>query len=181
METTGRWLLGFCTARGLFSMSQTTFAASLPVLKEDWGMTAGQSGLISTAFFLGFLVSLFVVGFLADRIGAKRTYLLTSMLAAASALMFAMLARDFWSALVLYGLTGLFSGGSYTPGLAILAQRFPSRGRGRAIGFYIASSSAGYAISLLLSSAMLPLGGWRTAFVVTCLGPTLGMMRKSVV
>jgi MFS family permease len=170
------WLVGFCTARGLFSTSQTTYAASLPVLKEDWGMTAGQSGLISTSFFLGFLVSLFVVGFLADRIGAKRTYLLTSVLAAASALAFALLAQDFWSAIILYGMTGLFSGGSYTPGLAILAQCFPSRGRGRAIGFYIASSSAGYAISLLLSSALLPLGGWRAAFVVTCLGPTLGMM-----
>ena len=157
-------------------MSQTTYAASLPLLKEDWAMTAGESGLISSAYFLGYLVSLFAVGFLADRFGAKRTYLLTSLLAATAALAFALLSHDFWSAFVLYGLTGLFSGGSYTPGLAILAQRYPSRGRGRAIGFYIASSSGGYALSLFLSSALLPLGGWRLAFVITCLGPTLGMM-----
>ncbi|MCH8882621.1 MAG: MFS transporter [SAR324 cluster bacterium] len=157
-------------------MSQTTYAASLPLLKTDWQMSASQAGLISSAFYFGFLISLFVVGFMADRIGAKRTYLGTSLLAAVSALVFAAFARDFLSAFILYGLTGLFAGGSYTPGLAILAQRFPSRGRGRAIGFYIAASSAGYAGSLLLSSAVLSVSGWQAAFFATCLGPTLGMV-----
>ena len=170
------WLAQFCVARALFSMAQTSYAASLPLLKGDWQMTAGQSGLVSSAYYFGFLVSLFVVGFLADRIGAKRTYLATSALAAASALLFALLANGFPSALVLFGLNGLFSGGSYTPGLAILAQRFPSRGRGRAIGFYIAASSAGYAVSLLLSGLMISLSGWRAAFLVTCSGPALGMV-----
>jgi MFS family permease len=169
-----RWLLWFCTARALFSMSQTSYSASLPLLKQDWAMSAQQAGLVSSAYYIGFLVSLFVVGFMADRFGAKRTYLSTSAVAAISALAFAFFAHDFLSAFLLYGLTGLFGGGSYTPGLAILAQRFPSRGRGRAIGFYIAASSAGYAVSLLLSSAMMALSGWRAAFIVTCAGPALG-------
>jgi len=170
------WLAQFCTARALFSMSQTSYSASLPLLKQDWQMSAGQAGLVSSAYYFGFLVSLFVVGFLADRFGAKRTYLATSALAAGSALAFALLADGFLSALVLFGLTGLFGGGSYTPALAILAQRYASRGRGRAIGFYIAASSAGYALSLLLSSLMISLGGWRAAFLVTCSGPALGMV-----
>jgi MFS family permease len=170
------WLLWFCAARALFSMSQTSYAASLPLLKQDWAMSAQQAGLISSAYYFGYLISLFVVGFMADRIGAKRTYLGTSALAALSALAFALLARDFLTAFLLFGLTGLFGGGSYTPALAILAQRFPARGRGRAIGFYIAASSAGYAVSLLLSSWMLAASGWRAAFVVTCSGPALGML-----
>ena len=157
-------------------MSQTTYAAALPLLKQDWGMSAQQSGLVSSAYYFGFLVSLFVVGFMADRLGAKRTYLGTSALAAASALAFALFARDFPSAFMLFGLTGMFAGGSYTPGLMILAQRFPSRARGRANGFYIAASSAGYALSLLLSAWMLAVSGWRLAFVVTCSGPALGML-----
>lgn len=172
----GTWLVGFCIARALFSTSQTTYAAALPLLKQDWQMTGEQAGLISSAYYFGFLFSLFAVGFMADRIGAKRTYLSTSAVAAASALAFGIFASDFLSAFLLYGLTGLFAGGSYTPALAILAQRYPSRGRGRAIGFYIASSSAGYAVSLLCSSWLIAVDGWRTAFIVTCSGPTLAMV-----
>lgn len=172
----GAWLAGFCGARGAFAMVQTTYAGSLSLLTADWGMTASQAGLIASAFHVGFLFSLFAVGFLADRYGAKRTYLWGSVLAAASALLFAALARDFVSGLVLYGLVGLASGASYTPGLALLAQRFPATGRGRAIGFYIATASAGYGSSLFLSSVMIPLGGWQLAFWVTCLGPTAGML-----
>jgi MFS family permease len=169
------WLLWFCVARALFSMSTTTYAASLPLLKGDWRMSAEQAGLISSAYYFGFLVSLFAVGFLSDRYGAKRTYLATSLVAAGSALAFAFLAHDWASGFVLFGVTGLFSGGSYTPGMHILAERFASAGRGRAIGFYIAASSAGYAASLALSSWMLAVSGWRAAFVLTCSGPALGM------
>jgi hypothetical protein len=50
-----------------------------------------------------------------------------------SGLLFALFADGFVSALLLYGLTGLCSGGSYTPGLAIVAQRMPER-RGLALG-----------------------------------------------
>jgi MFS family permease len=170
------WLLWFCAARALFSMSTTTYSASLPLLKQDWHMSAQEAGLISSSYYFGFLISLFAVGFMADRIGAKRTYLGTSLVAAASALAFAFLANGFSSAFLLFGLTGLFSGGSYTPGMHILAERFPSLGRGRAIGFYIAASSAGYALSLALSSWMLAVSGWRAAFIVTCSGPALGMV-----
>ena len=171
-----RWLAGFCVARGLFSMVQTTYSASLALLAKDWGMTAQQSGLISSAHSLGFLVSLFAVGILADRFGARRIYLLSSGIAVLSALAFAAFARDFQSGLLLHGLLGLASGGSYTPGLAILSLRFPPRHRGRAIGFYIAASSAGYAFSMLVSSRMIPLGGWPLAFWATMMGPLAGMV-----
>lgn len=170
------WLAGFCLARAAFSMVLVTYSASLVLLKDDWSMTAGQSGLISSAHHIGFLTSLFTVGFLSDRFGAKRTYLISSLAACLSALLFAGFARDFVSGFLLYGLVGLCSGGSYTPGLNLIAQRFPSVRRGRAIGFYIAASSAGYAFSLLLSSLMIPLGGWKLAFWVTAMGPLLGML-----
>jgi MFS family permease len=115
------------------------------------------------------------VGFLSDRFGARRIYLLTGLAAVASGLLFAFFADGFVSALLLYGLTGLCSGGSYTPGLAIVAQRMPQR-RGLALGFYLAAASLGYAIGLLIASAMIPLAGWRAGFIVTALCPLLGLL-----
>ena len=168
------WLLQFCAARAAFATMFTAWSAVLPLLRTDWQMTAWQAGMVQSAYHVGFLISLFSVGFLSDRFGARRIYLATGVAAVASGLLFAFLAEGFSSALLLYGLTGLCSGGSYTPGLAIVAQRMRER-QGMALGFYLAAASLGYAIGLLIASAMIPLAGWRGGFVVTALFPLFGL------
>lgn len=168
------WLLQFCAARAAFATMFTVWSAVLPLLKTDWALSASQAGMVQSAYHLGFLVSLFSVGFLSDRYGARRTYLLTSFAAVISSLLFAWFADGFVSALLLYGLTGLCSGGSYTPGLTIVAQQMRER-QGRAMGYYLAAASLGYALGLLIASAMIPLAGWRGAFVVSALGPVVGL------
>jgi MFS family permease len=171
----GRWLALFCSARVAFSFIFTSYSAALPLLRSDWSMSAAQAGMVQSAWYLGYLVSLFTVGFLGDRFGAKRTYLWSAVAASASALVFAAGASSFVSGAVLYGLAGLCSGGSYTPGLALIAERFPPATRGRAMGFYLAAGSLGYAVSVVVSSQLFPVGGWRLAFLVTCSLPTVGL------
>ena len=168
------WLLEFCAARVAFATMFTAWSAVLPLLRTDWQLSAWQAGMVQSGYHVGFLISLFAVGFLSDRYGARRIYLATGVAAVVSGLLFAVFADGFVSALLLYGLTGLCSGGSYTPGLAIVAQRMPQR-RGMALGYYLAAASLGYAIGLLIASAMIPHYGWRGAFVVTACCPLLGM------
>ncbi|MDZ4254467.1 MAG: MFS transporter [Sulfuritalea sp.] len=169
------WLLQFCAARAAFATMFTAWSAVLPLLRSDWQISAWQAGMVQSAYHVGFLVSLFSVGFLSDRHGAKRIYLLSSVAAVTSGLLFALFADGFVSALLLYGLTGLCSGGSYTPGLAIVAQRMKLR-QGRALGYYLAAASLGYAIGLFVASVMIPLAGWRGAFIVTACFPLAGMV-----
>ncbi len=149
----------------------TTYPAALPLLKTDWNMSASEAGLVQSAWHVGYLVSLFAVGFITDRIGAKQTFLAGSILASASALVFAIFADSFVSGLLLYGLTGLCSGASYTPGLMLVSERFVAHQRGRAMGFFLAASSLGYGASLILSGLLMPHAGWRGAFVATACGP----------
>ena len=169
------WLLQFCAARAAFATMFTAWSAVLPLLRTDWQISASQAGMVQSAYHVGFLISLFAVGFLSDRHGARRIYLLSSVAAVVSGLIFAVFADGFVSALLLYGLTGLCAGGSYTPGLAIIAQRMRER-QGRALGFYLAAASLGYAVGLLIASAMIPLAGWRSAFIVTACFPVLGLV-----
>lgn len=166
-----RWLLWLCVSRVGFATIFTTYSAALPLLRADWHMSASQAGIVQSAWHIGYLVSLFAVGFLGDHFGAKRTFLWASVAASVSALVFAVLAEGFLSALLLHCLAGLCSGGSYTPGLALIAERFRSAGQGRAMGFYLAAASVGYAVSLLLSAVLIPSYGWRAAFVATACGP----------
>lgn len=170
-----RWLIQFCCARAGFSFIFTAYAAALPLLRTDWSMSAAQAGMVQSAWHLGYLVSLFIVGFLGDRFGAKRTYMWSAVAASFSALVFAVFSSSFLSGVVLYGIAGLCSGGSYTPGLTLIAERFPPATRGRAMGYYLAAGSFGYALSIILSSRLFPIGGWRLAFLVTCSMPMVGL------
>jgi MFS family permease len=89
-------------------------------------------------------------------------------------LAFAFLARGYLSALFLYTLVAISLGGTYTTALMILADRYPVQRRGMATGFFIASTSLGYALSLFLSGIAIPLGGYKLSFLMTCLGPLAG-------
>jgi MFS family permease len=169
--TDGRWIASLCLARAGFALIFVAYSASLGLLKQDWGLSSAQAGLIQSAWHAGYLLSLFAIGFLADRFGAKRTFLAASIAACASGLAFAVFAGGFVSALLLHGLAGLCSGGSYTPGLTLIAERFPALRRGRVMGYYLAAASLGYALSLWLSSVLIVTAGWRSALFACALGP----------
>lgn len=169
-----RWLTWFCIGRMCFGFIFMAFTGAVPVLMTDWQMSAGEAGLVHTGWHYGYLVSLFAAGFLTDRYGAKRTFLFMSCAAVTSAMAFAIFAGGFVSGLVLYTLAGLCSGGSYTPGLSLIAQRFAPRRRGGAMGWFLAASSLGYALSLLSGSALITLAGWRASFFAAALGPVIG-------
>jgi MFS family permease len=168
------WLLGLCASRTLTYMVFMAYAAALPVLQKEWEMSAAAAGSISGGFQMGYAVSLFIFSLLADRIGAKRIFLLSTFFSALSALLFALLARGYYSGLILYSLVGISMGGTYTTGLMMIAERYRPASRGMAVGFFIASTSLGYALSLGISGAVLPWGGYQTAFLATGLGPLLG-------
>jgi MFS family permease len=167
------WLFELCVARMGFAMMFTAYSGVLPLLRADWNMSAGEAGLVQSAWHVGYLVSLFAVGFLSDRFGARRTFLAGNLLAAAAAMLFALLTDGFLSALLLHGLLGLCSGSSYTPGLTLVSERFSSQVRGRAMGFYLAAASLGYAVALVLGGALVATIGWRGVFIATACGPLI--------
>ena len=58
--------------------------------------------------------------------------------------------------------------------MMMIANRYPSEKRGRAVGFFIASTSLSYVLSMAISGIALPAGGYRLSFLLTCLGPVVG-------
>jgi MFS family permease len=169
-----RWLFGICSARIFTYLVFMTYAAVLPVLQREWDMSAAAAGSISTGFQLGYAASLVIFSELADRLGAKRILVLSHLLSAIISVLFAFLARDYLSGLLLYTLVGLSLGGTYPPALMMIADRYPRDQRGRTMGFLIASTSIGYAMSLGISGWILSFGDYRGSFLLTCLGPSVG-------
>ncbi len=168
------WLIGICLARAGSGLVLITYAAALPVLQREWQMSGATSGSISSACQMAYAISLVVFSSLADLWGAKRVFLSSMTVGAIAAMAFAFFAQDYSSGLILYALVGLSLGGSYTTGLMLLTERYATAKRGTAMGYFIASTSAGYALSLLITGLALPLGGYRLSFLLTCLGAPIG-------
>ena len=119
------WLLAVCASRTLMTSMFMTYAATLPVLRDAWGMSATAAGSVSTGFQLGYAVSLVCFSSLADRVGARRVFLGSAWLSAVSALAFALWARSWGTGLVLYALVALSQGGTYTTAIMLVADRYP--------------------------------------------------------
>ncbi len=169
----GGWLAALCASRMLAASWFVAYSAVLPLTRTEWGLSASQAGMIQSAFHLGYLMSLFIVGFLADHFGAKRTFLLSSIAGWVSPLLFVAFASGFSSALWLHALTGLCQGGSYTPVLALINDNVSRERRGRAMGLLIAASSAGYAVALGIAGLVLTFAGWRAALGAIALLPLI--------
>ena len=107
---------------------------------------------MQAGFHLGYLTSLFIVGFIADHFGAKRAYIgLASPPASARG-------PSCCSPTGSGPPSGCMPSPVYaraapTPALALINDHVERARRGRAMGFLIAGSSAGYAIPLLAAGA----------------------------
>ena len=168
------WLAGFCASRIFNGLIFMTYAGSLFVLRREWEMSAAQAGAIASGFQIAYAVSLVFFSTIADRVSPKKLYLWSMFAAGISSLAFSQLARDFTSALILHTLVGITLGGTYTTGVMIIADQYATRSRGMALGYFIASTSCGYALSLVISGVALPFGGYDYRFLLTCLGPLVG-------
>ena len=170
------WLMAICIGRIFMYMNFMVYAACLPILKGEWGMSATQAGSIASGFAIGYAASLAVASWLADRFGARRIFVLSAAMSAATSILFGFFARDYWTTLWFYSLIGFTQGGVYTPGIVLMAEQFPVARRGGAVGWFIASTSLGYAGSLAVSGALIALGGYTLAFIGTGLLPSLGAL-----
>ena len=169
----GTWLGALCTSRVLAATWFVAYSAVLPLTQAEWNLSSKEAGLVQAAFHLGYLTSLFIVGFIADHFGAKRAYITTGVAACMSPWAFVFFADGFWSAVWLHAFTGLCQGGTYTPALALINDHVERSRRGRAMGFLIAGSSAGYAICLGVAGLALQFTDWRGALAAVAVLPVV--------
>jgi len=152
-----------------------SYSGALPVLREEWGLSAAQAGAVFAGQQIGYTAAVLVLSSLTDIIGVRAIYLLSALWNGIFGILFAVFAGGFTSALVLRTLGGIGLAGTYMPGMRLVVETFPAARRGGAMGVYIASFSVGTSVSLLLTGILLP-AGWRTAFLVTSGGPLLALL-----
>ncbi|MGQ9368513.1 MFS transporter [Azospirillum sp. A39] len=176
MTPEGRLLLLLCVSRFGTCIAHMVFAGSLPFLLAAWSMTGAQAGTIQAAYNFAYAVSLLAASWLADRVGAKRVFLVSTWASAATFVAFAAGARSYESTLVLFALVALSQGGTYTPTLMLVAQEVAPERRGRAIGWTLAAASFGYLVSILVSVGGASLASYEWGFAAAAVGPVVGAL-----
>jgi MFS family permease len=168
------WLIAISASRVGTYMVYIAFAATLPVLQHEWRLSGTAAGSIAAAFQIAYAISLMACSELADRVGARRVFIAGTFASALLSLMFAALARDYWSGLVLYTALALACGGTYTTGILLIAENVPVAQRGRAMGLYIAGHSLGLTAALAITGYAVPRGGYVMAFWLLAAGSVIG-------
>ena len=150
-----------------------TFAACLPEIADDWGLSGGQAGWIGGIYFAGYAAAVPILASATDRVDGRPLYAASAALAAAAALAFAAWADGFALALALRFIGGVALAGVHMPGLKLLMDRVEGPAQARGAAIYTSSYAAGSAGSFLIAGAVDAAFGWRAAFVAAGTAPLL--------
>jgi MFS family permease len=151
----------------------STYAALLPDLRDQWGLSNSQAGIVGGMFFAGYIATVSLWTALTDRIDARKIYVAGSVLAAAGSAGFGFIVTGFATAVLFQVLLGVGIGATYMPGLRLLSDRVSGPHQSRYIAFYTSFFGIGTALSLAMAGFLAAAYGWRSAFVVSAAGPLL--------
>jgi MFS family permease len=165
-----RLTLLVCLAEIFGLASIAVFPALLPTFMTEWRLSHTEAGWISAAYYAGYMVLVPVLAGITDRMDARKIMGLGAFLGALTALIFALSAHGFWSALILRFLAGISLAGIYMPGLKVVSDHTEGTLQSRFISFYTASFSIGVSLSYFLAGEINTVAGWRWTFAASAVG-----------
>lgn len=168
---------------------EVTLAGSLASVLKDknaLGFSDAEVGASATGYLAGAVIGALFFGWLTDRLGRKKLFLITLALYL-SATAATALSWNFWSFLLFRVLTGAGIGGEYAAINSAIDELVPAHVRGNVdlvinATFWIgAALGAGGTLFLLNTGMLSPAFSWRFAFGIgALLGLIILLLRKSV-
>ncbi len=153
----------FAFAYFLSALLRAVTATLAPVFSTEMGLAAGQLGLLSGAYFLGFAVMQLPLGSALDRWGAKRVLILFLLVAVAGCSAFSV-AGSLPQLLAARFVIGVGVAACLMAPLTCYRQIFSTAAQLRANAWMLMTGSMGMLASTLPVQWLLPLIGWRGLF-----------------
>ena len=95
------WLASISLALLLALLPFSSYIASIPFIRDEWGMSNSQTATVFSAYLVGYAVASVVLLPITDRLPAGRVLFAGVALLVLSNMLFPLLARDVWSGSVL--------------------------------------------------------------------------------
>src|SRR5687768_10182413 len=159
-------VIAFCVVVAIITYAdRIAISQAAPLLQKELGLSTAQMGYTYSAFFFAYALFEIPGGWLADRVGARksltRVVILWSIFTAATGW-----AWGLWSLLIIRFLFGVGEAGCFPSVTRAFADWLPARDRARAQGILWLSARWGGAFTPLLVAALMQQITWRTMFEI---------------
>ncbi len=131
--------------------------------------TLGQNAQFVSFTFIGMTLGSLMAGFLGDRFGRRFTYQFNLMIFGLASIA-AAFAPDMQTLIALRFIMGLGLGAEIVVGYSTMTEFAPPRTRGKWLAFMAFVVVAGFPVTAVLGTAVIPSFGWRPMFVVAGVG-----------
>jgi putative MFS transporter len=148
------------------AMEVLLIAFVLPAIIKEWGLSAGQAGLLGTAIFLGMLGGAWFWGTISDYIGRKLGFQLTVLIDSVFGFLSALSPSYAWL-VVFRTLTGFGVGGTLPVDYSIFAEYLPRDKRGRYLVYLESFWAIGTIVAAGLAWLIVPRFGWRVLLALS--------------
>ncbi|MFC2038198.1 MFS transporter [Chloroflexota bacterium] len=146
-------------------------ALFLPLIRKDLEMTFTQGGTLAAAGTLVYALMQIPAGYLADRFGGKRLFVIGILGTTILSLTFG-LVTEYWQALLNQTLSGIFRALVFAPGIRLLSAWFTPEKRATAMGLYLIGGFSGNVIIDIAGPVLVSQFDWRFPFLAF---PPLGI------
>lgn len=164
----------------LDAMDVMLYSMVLAHLMTALEMGPATAGLLGSVTLVSSAVGGLLFGVMADRIGRK-TALSASILVYSVFTAACGLSTGVVQLAVFRVFLGLGMGGEWATGAALVAETWPARHRGKALGLMQSAWAVGYGLAAVVTALVLPRWGWRAVFFAG-IAPALATLwiRRSV-
>lgn len=137
----------------------------LPMIRDDLQISFTQAGMLSAAGMLSYAFAQIPAGYLSDRFGPRRPFLIGLFAWSLLSLSFGLI-HAFWLALINLFIAGFFRALLFAPGLALLASWFPEQRRATAMSLFTLGVAGGSILLSLAGPVLSEVYGWRATFIL---------------
>ncbi len=156
-------LVGLCmVCNGFVYM---VVAYTMPQLANEWSLTKVQTGSLASWTLLGLMIGGAIAGVVSDRIGRKKTLILSCVAYALFSLPI-YLAPNFTTFAVLRVLSGIGLGACIPVAATINSEFAPSKYRGVFVASTFAWLITGWVFAGIISMVVVPTLGWRFCYLL---------------
>jgi len=152
-------------------MARTAVSLTGPLMMQDNGWSATQFGLVSTAFFIGYALTMFPAGWLADKFGATKV-ISVGILTWAVFTFFSPFASSIGFFIFIRILVGIGQGVTLPSASSVMAKWVPKKEAATAQGICQIGTPLGTTLSMFIGVQIIAAFGWKYVFYIFAfLGP----------
>jgi len=149
----------------MYSVDRMTVSSAIGLIASDFGLEKGQSGILLSSFFYGFIGFLFISGIIADKLSGKPVLIL-GLVMFSLATMLTGIAGSMTSLIFYRVMTGIGEGVFWPAASLEVANVTSEKQRTTVMSLYWMGYPIGGFFGTWLGAMLGPLYGWRVVFYV---------------